>query len=68
MNVVATNPQELGQAELAKRKAAVEYARASLRLEGFVLPDFAEELNRRYIAGEITREAKTTALLDHYSR
>jgi Antitoxin VbhA len=49
------------------RKAAVDYARGSVRLEGFVVSPFAEDLNRRYIDGEITRKEMTAALLAHYN-
>ena len=52
--------------ERARRKAAVDYARGSVRLEGFVPSPFSDELDRRYISGEITREEKTAALLAHY--
>jgi hypothetical protein len=40
--------------ERARRKAAIDYARGSVRLEGFVLDAEAENLNRRYIEGEIS--------------
>ncbi|SPD48438.1 antitoxin VbhA family protein [Cupriavidus neocaledonicus] len=36
------------------RKEAVDYARGSVRFEGFVLSPEAEEINRRYITGELT--------------
>ena len=60
--------ETIDEAERARRKAAVDYARGSVRLEGFELSAFAEELNRRYIAGEITRAEKTAALLAHYGK
>ena len=50
----------------ARRREAVDYSRASVRLEGFVLTPFAEDLNRRYIAGEITDDEQTALLLAHY--
>ncbi len=37
-----------------ERQAAVDFARASVRLEGFKLLSEDEELSRRYVAGEIT--------------
>jgi hypothetical protein len=40
--------------ESARRKEAIDYARGSVRLEGFVLDEQAEALFARYIAGEIT--------------
>ena len=57
---------EISPEERARRKAAVDYARGSVRLEGFIVSPFAEELNRRYIDGEITRKEKTALLLAHY--
>ena len=54
--------------ERARRKAAVDYGRGSVRLEGFVVSDFAEDLNRRYINGEITRAEHIAALKSHYGR
>jgi hypothetical protein len=52
--------------ERARRKAAIDYARGSMRLEGFVLSDFAEELNRRYIDGEITSAEHSAAVRAHH--
>jgi Antitoxin VbhA len=56
---------EISPHERARRKAAVDYARGSVRLEGFVVSPFAEDLNRRYIDGEITRQELTAAILTH---
>lgn len=39
--------------ERARRKAAIDFARGSVRFEGFVLPPEIEEVNRRFIAGEL---------------
>ena len=39
--------------ERLRRKAGVDYARASVRLEGLIVPPYAEDLYGRYIAGEI---------------
>jgi len=49
--------------ERARRQEAVDYGRGSVRLEGFVVSPRAEELNRRYIEGEITSEQLTAAIL-----
>ena len=54
--------------ERARRQEAIDYARGSMRLEGFVSSAFAEDLNRRYIDGEITRAELTAALLDYHGR
>jgi hypothetical protein len=68
MNFVDPKAPKISDAERAKRKAAVDYARGSVRLEGFVLSEFAEDLNRRYINGEITRAEKTAAVLAKYKK
>jgi hypothetical protein len=62
----ATKKTEISPEERARRKAAVDYARGSVRLEGFILSPFAEDLNRRYIDGEITSAEKIALLLAHY--
>ena len=46
----------------------MDYGRGSVRLEGFVVSDFAEALNRRYIDGEITRAEFTAAILANPDR
>jgi hypothetical protein len=51
--------------EREQRKAAIDYARGSVRLEGLIVSPFAEEMNRRYIDGEITRQELTAAILAH---
>ena len=48
--------------EKVRRTKAVNYARASVRLEGFVLDTETEELNRRYIEGEITSDEHSAAI------
>ena len=48
--------------ERARRKAAVDYARHSVALEGFVVSATAEALNRRYIDGEITSAELSAAI------
>jgi hypothetical protein len=64
----APKKAEISAEERARRKAAVDYARGSVRLEGFIVSPFAEDLNRRYIDGEITREEMTALLLAHYKQ
>ena len=63
-----TKKTEISPEERARRKAAVDYARGSTRLSGYTLSPFAEDLDRRYIDGEITSEETTAALLAHYKR
>ena len=56
----------ISEAEKTRRRAAIAYARGSVRLEGFVVSDFAESLNERFINGEITRAELTAALKRHH--
>lgn len=53
--------------ERAKRQRAVDFARGSVRYEGFVLSPEVEELNRRFIEGDLTSDehvAETLRLYD----
>jgi len=59
-------PKAIDETEQAQRKAAVDYARGSVRLEGFVLTREVEDLNRRYVAGELTSQQLTDAILALY--
>jgi hypothetical protein len=64
MNILV-RPQTKGAitaAERARRQEAIDYARGSVRLEGFILNDAVEELNRRYIDGEITSAEHSAAI------
>jgi Antitoxin VbhA len=56
----ATPP--IAEAERVRRQKAVEYARGSVRLEGFVLDADIEALNQRYVNGELTSEELTAAI------
>jgi hypothetical protein len=49
-------------AERLRRQKAVEYARGSAWLEGFVLDADIEALNQRYVNGELTSEELTAAI------
>ena len=48
--------------ERVRRRQAVDYARASVRLSGFVLDPEVEVLNRRYIDGRLTGEQHAQAI------
>jgi hypothetical protein len=48
--------------ERARRQAAVDFARGSVRLEGFTLSAEIEAINQRYIDGEITGEEHVEAI------
>jgi hypothetical protein len=52
----------IGAEERKQRRAAIDYARTSMRLEGFELDAATEALNERYIDGEITN-AEHSALI-----
>jgi hypothetical protein len=71
MNDLTTPPPLPSQSgitpeERARRKAATDYARGSLRLEGLEISDYAEEMSCRYIDGEITRAEFTAAIIAHH--
>ena len=50
-------------AERARRKASIDYARGSMRLEGFVLSAEVEALNQRYIDGDIDSAEHSATVL-----
>jgi hypothetical protein len=50
-------------AERARRAGEVHFARGSVRYEGGILSDEIEQLNARYIAGEIDSDELTAAIL-----
>ena len=52
----------ISDTERNRRQNAVDYARASVRLEGFVLDPDIEALNARYVNGELTSEELTAAI------
>ncbi|MHB0989810.1 MAG: antitoxin VbhA family protein [Burkholderiales bacterium] len=53
----------ISNAEQMKRQAAIDFARASVALEGFNLDDQAEALFARYIQGELSREELNIVVL-----
>src|ERR1700733_2961572 len=59
-------PKAIDETEQAQRKAAVDYARGSVRLEGFMLTSEGMYLNLGYVAGELTSEQLTDAILALY--
>ncbi|MGI9026668.1 MAG: antitoxin VbhA family protein [Burkholderiaceae bacterium] len=57
------DPQpQIDEPERARRKAAIDYARGSVRLEGFVLSPDIEEINRRFIDGALTGDEHVAAV------
>lgn len=66
MNVVTpfTSPvPSISEARRARRICYVNFARGNVRYEGGVLSDEIEQLNARYIAGEIDSDELTAAIL-----
>jgi len=63
-----TSASRISPEERARRKAADDYARASLRLEGFEPSAFSDMMTRRYVDGEITRDELTAAIRAHHGR
>ena len=53
----------LSEEEQARRRKAIETARTSNQLSGFEPDPAAEVLNTRYIAGELTSDELTAAIL-----
>lgn len=48
--------------ERVRRKAAIDYARGSVCLEGLVLPAAVKEASRRFIDGELTGDEHLAAV------
>jgi len=61
MNVETIN--QISATERARRHREVDFARGNVRHEGGILSDEIEQLNARYIAGEIDSDALTGAIL-----
>lgn len=53
----------ISEAERTRRMGEVNFARGSVRYEGGILSDEIEQLNARYIAGEIDSDELTAAIL-----
>jgi hypothetical protein len=62
MDQITTEKSTITEAERARRKEAIDFARGSVRLEGFHLGPDVEELNRRYIAGEMSSDEHSAAI------
>lgn len=48
--------------ERATRQKAIDFARASVELEGFTLSPEVEAINQRYIDGELSGDEHITAI------
>ena len=53
--------KRISEEEQARHKKAVEYARRSVRLEGFTLDADIESRNQPYVNGELTSDELTAA-------
>jgi len=63
MNISLANSENyLTKQERARRKASIDNARGSVRLEGFILPPEVEQINQRFINGELTRREHVEAV------
>jgi len=54
--------QKISEQERALRKASIDNARGSVRLEGFILPPEVERINHRFINGELTGDQHMEAI------
>ena len=59
-----TEPIKISDEVRKKRQAAVDIARGSVRLEGFILSPEAEAVHAQYVTGEITAEERMNALIN----
>ena len=50
----------------ARRQQPFDYGRASVGLECLIINKYAEDLNRRHIAGEITSAQRSAAIRTHH--
>ena len=57
----------IDETEQARRQREVDFARGSVRYEGGILSDEIERLNARYVAGEISSDELTTAILESHT-
>jgi hypothetical protein len=53
--------------EIAQRRRSVDFARGSVRLEGFTLSPEVETINRRYESGELTSDEHVEAIKALYA-
>ena len=58
----------IGEEERAKRKANIDYARGTCRLEGIILSADIEHLNQLYIDGHMTSQEHTTRCFEVMER
>ena len=56
------------QGERETRLAALNFARGSVRLEGFVLSREAEAIHQRYVNGEISAQERLHAIISRHKK
>lgn len=61
-SVVARAKGMIDPSEHARRQAAIDFARGSVRYEGFILSPEVEDINRRFIDGELTGDEHIEAI------
>ena len=61
--MTAERTSQIGATERGRRSREVNFARGNVRHEGGILSDEIEQLNARYIAGEIDSDELTGAIL-----
>ncbi|MFC3859544.1 antitoxin VbhA family protein [Deinococcus antarcticus] len=59
-------PATITNTERTRRQKAVDAARASVRLEGFILDDVVEGIYARYVAGALEMD-EVIALVDRHA-
>ncbi|MTK64796.1 MAG: hypothetical protein F8N15_09830 [Methanobacterium sp.] len=67
---VRPHPQHprISEEERTLRRQAVDFGRANVRLEGFILDDEAEAIYARYIEGDLDEDGLTAAILEKQVR
>jgi hypothetical protein len=53
---------QITKEEQATRQSDIDFARGSVRFEGFVLTPEVEEINRRFICGELSGDEHMAAI------
>lgn len=62
MDQATPSARTMSDDERCRRQKAINYARGSVRLEGFTLDPDIEALNQRYVEGKLTRTELTNAI------
>ena len=57
----------IDEAERLRRQREVDFARGSVAYEGGILTEVTERISARYVAGEISGDEMTAAILERYA-